>query len=497
MCTIHSNPRYRLFRGLCGHRQFHGGLACAHALLVFVLFSSFLDRTAVASVIVEKKADLQRNLVDYSLLLWRTAGALGRMECERILTMSSSSVRPAMHELTWLTDNETVLFLGEKPRELQQVYSFNTRRRILKRLTNHPISLLSYRATPDGHMLAFVAADSHRELFGDAERQHGLIVSKEWLTDLMTGRREDESVYRGRPELFLKSRDGVIRRIQTDNKIPSFGTVPWLSPDGTHIAIQLQLTPGTVPDAWAEYANQDIQSAARDQLPEELYSSVRRYTLIDTRDNSRAILMNSPALWDRIVWASDSQSLVVSGVYLPLEGTSGAEREARRSMMFTAEVTISNRAYAKITDGKFAAIRWEESTHCVVMKDLGDSSPRGQEHEIAFEKQRLGWRIVADTKIASPKIVLAQDLNTAPELFLVDQRHGRRSKLLDLNPQFRNYRFGLVEGVTFSATDGHRVQAGLYLPSSGLTVLSPLLLQRSPWLQEILWSSSWKKIYPK
>jgi hypothetical protein len=51
-------------------------------------------------VIVEKKADLERNLIRYSLLLWRTAGALQGSDCERLVTMSSSSVRPAIHSLT-------------------------------------------------------------------------------------------------------------------------------------------------------------------------------------------------------------------------------------------------------------------------------------------------------------------------------------------------------------------------------------------------------------
>jgi hypothetical protein len=53
---------------------------------------------------------------------------------------------------------------------------------------------------------------------------------------------------------------------------------------------------------------------------------------------------------------------------------------------------------------------------------------------------------------------------------------------LDLNPQFKDRAFGLVEDIAFKATDGHTVKAGLYRPPGYVSGRRyPLVIQTHAW----------------
>ena len=60
--------------------------------------------------------------------------------------------------------------------------------------------------------------------------------------------------------------------------------------------------------------------------------------------------------------------------------------------------------------------------------------------------------------------------------------------LLDFNPQFKDLKFGRVQNISFKATDGHNVRAGLYLPpdfEQGKKY--PLVIQTHAWNPERFW----------
>src|SRR5258707_485851 len=108
-------------------------------------------------LLLVRKGNVDRNTNDYSLLLWRTEDLFKDAKPEVVLSLSSSSNRPAIEQVTWLADNETIYFLGESPGEIRQLYSFKTSTRELKRLTDQPTSLLNFSVTPSGDKFAFSA----------------------------------------------------------------------------------------------------------------------------------------------------------------------------------------------------------------------------------------------------------------------------------------------------------------------------------------------------
>ncbi len=119
-------------------------------------------------VVVLTKGNPGRDTNDSSLLLYNTADALQAPKPNLLLRMSSSSVREALSQIRWLADNDTLVFLGENPGEVSQIYSFQIKTKTLTKLTNQPTAISAYDITEDGRTLAFLA-DTPPSKFVDTE----------------------------------------------------------------------------------------------------------------------------------------------------------------------------------------------------------------------------------------------------------------------------------------------------------------------------------------
>src|SRR5258708_3648828 len=116
-------------------------------------------------IVVLQRANLHNNTNEYSLLLWNKRGLLAAERPKRILTLASTSARPAIRHITWLNDDKTIVFLGEHPGELQQLYSLNVDQGTLKKLTSHSTSVCGYSVTPDGTKFVFTAEPVAHSIF--------------------------------------------------------------------------------------------------------------------------------------------------------------------------------------------------------------------------------------------------------------------------------------------------------------------------------------------
>ena len=190
--------------------------------------------------------------------------------------------------------------------------------------------------------------------------------------------------------------------------------------------------------------------------------------VLDTATGMLAPLLDAPMSWSNaeFVWAEDGNSLVVSGAYLPLNITDSKEREARKNRAFVAEIGIPGRRLTKITDEPARIVTLNHRFGRLLLQSgtSGKKSPLE-----AFDKIGSAWYPSSstdqDVQGSHPfEVVLDEDMNTPPRIFVAEPRSHRRALLLDLNPQFVNLRLGKVKQVTWRATDGHEVVGGLYLP---------------------------------
>src|SRR6266446_428574 len=438
--------------------------------------------------VILKNGNLENNTTDYSLVLFPTEKALQSPDPQSLVRLSSSSNRPAIRDLTWV-DNHTVAFLGENLGEQQQLYTVDCDTKHLRKLTNHSSSLVSYAMTDGGDRIFFTAQRAPEGLFTERNRREGFVVQGQVLSDLIAG--ENRLPLQRSPQLFLlqKKAHHAIPVKTGDIVSPRL----WLAPDGQHVIVKVFAS--DIPESWNRYEDELLLQQIRAKGTKDVSRRVYQYQLIDTRSLQSQVLLNAPIGYfhSEVPWSPDSRSVVLSRPYLPLDVHDPAERKARESTRFVAEVTIPNREIAPITDEDLKLRKWDPRTNRLLFQTTTYSTIDLEGKVVAYKKTEKGWkRIEASPSELSGnnqiQVTLEEDMNTPPRILAKNLKTGQKSLLMDLNPQFEQLHFGRVEEVTFKATDGHAVRAGLYRPPDYVPGSRyPLVIQTHAWNPERFW----------
>lgn len=432
-------------------------------------------------VVVLRKGIIEQNTNEYSLVLWHTDQILHSPVPQFLLRMSSSSNRPAIEEIIWLADNETIAFLGEHENESHQLYTFNINTLVLRRITNHPTDLFSYSITPSGNKIAYLAAARRKGFFDEEALREGVHISSQSLRDLIAD--ENGTDGHDHPQLFIQEAARPSRQLELADKLPFWRNTPFLSPDGKLIVLATYV--GNIPRVWTEYLDSNLHFNIDVNLRRGQYSRVRRYTIVDIQTGKSDILLNSPlSRGEEIAWAPDSSSIVVGGTYLPLDGVDGNEKKIRQSETFVVEVQITTRQTTKVCQGQVNGLTWNADTNELVIYKLTSHQLQSLPSKIVFQKRSDEWNMVAvpQSEVPLPAIVLDESMEIAPRILAVDNGSQRRVLLMDLNPQFRMLRFAKIEEIMWKATDGHDVRGGLYYPTNFVPGRRyPLVIQTHGW----------------
>jgi dipeptidyl aminopeptidase/acylaminoacyl peptidase len=432
-------------------------------------------------VVVTRKGNLALNTNEYDLLLFESAEVFDSPEPQLLLTLASSSSRAAIANVRW-KDNETIIFLGEKPGQTHRIYTFNVKTKKLAVLSQHSTSIVAFDATSDLATVIFLARPKLMDFFDVEARKYGLLVSDQQLTDLMVGHGSDKESGMLYPfELFVEKKGGV-HKIPLSRVRPEPVDEIFLSPDGRHAVIKV--LPRDVPDSWKVY-NEPIPSRiAGDELDE--------YLLVDTQSGFVRPLIDAPA-WNwkpSIAWLSDGQSVIVAGTYLPLSTPDEREREARKSNTYVAEVNINTGKLSVIALGSFDLMYSEPSSQSVILRPRSDVASTSHS-AVAYRKTGNIWREI-DPALLRPapsvQVAVEQNMNTPPRLVAEDPKGGRKTLLLELNPQFGMLNFGKVEEITWTSSDGQTAKGGLYLPPDYTPEHKyPLVIQTHGWNPAKFW----------
>jgi hypothetical protein len=149
-----------------------------------------------------------------------------------------------------------------------------------------------------------------------------------------------------------------------------------------------------------------------------------------------------------------------------------ASRSIRESQVFAAEVQVDTGKVTKISEGDFNLMQWDPITRVLFLVPnsggTGAKDPQAQK-PVAFIKMGDSWQKVdpeqAKLKLGRPfDVVEEQDMKSPPRLVAMNWRTHQRRLLLDLNPQFADLRFGRVEDISWTGSDGNSATGGLYFP---------------------------------
>lgn len=411
--------------------------------------------------IVLKKGNLARNTNDYTLIVFDVAQGLRATRHTNIASFSSSSNREAINQITWLSDNDTILFLGERPGENTQLYSVQYSSRRLSKLTQHPANIVAYSSTPNGAIIVY-AAEEPEAGFSSAARRSGLRVSSQSLSALSCG--HFSSLNRRLYVLKNGSRAGPLRTrgLFIDDPVELF-----ISPNGRYLIVRTNVT--TPPQHWTQYTDSIIQKLVQRSRSDGEPSWLAQFELVDIHSGASRPLLDAPIrnIGSGVVWEKDSDAVVVAGVYLPLNGAEPGDLARRESQVFVAEVKVPSLEITEVSDTDLDLESWDENIP--VMKLSRKGSPSGPDAQSeCYRKDQGAWKRHACADVASaqsfPEIRIVQDLNLPPRIVAVDPRTHENEMLLDLNPQFRSLDLGKVEEVRWKDARGEEIAGGLYLP---------------------------------
>lgn len=431
--------------------------------------------------VITRRGNLKQNSIDYSLLLFRRDELFRSPSPHVLLKMTSSSSRPAIENLRW-TDNQSLVFLGEKQRETHRIYRFDVKTSKLTDLFHHSTSIVAFDATKDMSTIAFLARPTLTDFFDHKAQDYGLLISNQELTDLLAGHGSDKESGMLYPlELFITSNEGPAHKILLPPVRPEPGGEIFLSPDGEHVIIKVR--PETSPDSWKNY-QEPIPSAVR-------ADNVTEYLLVDAHSGSVKPLLDAPASnWrPSIAWTADSKSVVVVGTYLPLNVTDEHEREEHRSNTYVAEVSVEKEQITVIDKGSFDLIRADPDTNSLLLRP--SDSGKESRSEVGYRRTENGWKKISPQLLersSAIKIAVKESMNSPPRLIARNSQDGSERPLLDPNPQFANLSFGNVQEISWTSRNGHAAHGGLYLPPDYVPGHRyPLVIQTHGWNSKLFW----------
>jgi dipeptidyl aminopeptidase/acylaminoacyl peptidase len=409
-----------------------------------------------------KQGSVERNMVEYRLLLYDSDQVLASPQGEVLMRMSSSSNREAIQQVRWL-DNHTVTFLGENPGKLPAVYEINVDSKQLTRLTNHSTAVVSYDISRDRKQLIFEAAPRKKRIYETEEAlRDGVVITSQTVNELLDdgGERDDPIIDR---ELFVQGPN------KEEKRVPSFAFLTEylplsLSPDGRFAVLPVYVS--TIPDAWANYEDEVLRPYIVQKRKPGTMSNVVQYMLVDVAQATMRPLLDAPVRWsdEAIAWPSAGDSVIVTGAFLPF----GAEEteDGARKHGFAVEVEIPTSKIHKITGDRVSISHWnaQKQEITLALKHAVDGPTTK-----TYAKRNGRWieiPVSAKESDDSIEISLEEDKNAPPRIFAKDRISGNQSLLLDLNPQLGEFAIGTVETIRWKATDGREVEGGLYFPPS-------------------------------
>jgi hypothetical protein len=425
-------------------------------------------------LILTRKGNIEKDAIDYELLLFRSDEVFNSPRARTLLARSSFNNAPAIDQVLWLNDR-SILFIGQDLQQHRQVYQLDVQTNRLQQLTRQSGDVLSFDVSRRLEMLAYLVRDSSPPLFNKERRLKGLVVAQEPLHEIMSEHQTQST------SLYLKRRKRV-DKIEMSTAQRPIGLK--VSPDGHYVVVRTEVGSNSVPGDWKQYSGFSE------------FAEFPSYELVDsvTRVVWRLLNAPSPEGLSSLGWSSDSKFVVLGGTLLPLDVADPIERDAHLKKQYAVEINVASGTVREITTGKYTIKSWNPRTDVLVLEQLVPFNVEGKRPEqgvaqVVFRRLGTEWRAVDPEQammfgnVQFPiDIEQVQGINTPPRLFAVDNSSGRKTLLLDLNPQFSGIQFGEVQEISFRRSDGIPAQGGLYLPL-GFTngQRYPLVIQTHGW----------------
>jgi hypothetical protein len=404
-----------------------------------------------------------------------------------VVTRCITRAAGTMSHVQWL-DNEHVGFIGEDARGTNQAFVVALHSGRITQLTNSKTSVTSFAAASD--RVLFYA---YTELVPPQRIES--VGSRSLQEVIFPPTTEGAPV-----QLFQSLRStGEVRRVNAPavQLLDPYQAI-WMSPSGRHAVIFIPAT--NAPSHWAQYQIPDYQRFG--YTPENVRSDPTsldllartRYAIVDLQANEIRPLLDAPsgALSQNSTpraafWPDDEQSVVLTNTFLPLDSDQSAELRLRRlrpaivevslvqrtvlPLFWEAVLSMPDRAAGKVQEFGILGFDWNPQAKALLVKKRHRKSrqdPFVFDEVLLTKKGKYHWEQGPDTVSAhaeneKTRVKLTQSLRRPPT---IDVEVGRKSRAFyDPNPQSKNFKFGVVEALTWTDdASGITWRGGLVFP---------------------------------
>ena len=444
---------------------------------------------------VVKKGNLENDTVEFRLLVFKTAEVFTSPHPEVVATLASSSNREAISHVTWLQDNDTLVFLGEQPGETPQLYRVSCATRRLEKLTSSSTPVIAYSVSDRGDSFVYVAEMASHPQRTTEMRQRGFVVTSERWSDLYVDRKPGFDVHN---EIFVKTAS-----MDSPASLGVFDLYPdpeaiqlKISPDGRHALINSLIS--APPALWQQYRpGFKIFSVETNCAAGETIFCPEQYLLIDLEKKKIETLINAPIMQTTVgarevfAWTRENSLLLVNA-FLPLSSVTGKEYDDRMHNVYAAEVFLPGREIKTISERQIpfeaADIQADSAQDRFVTQ-----SHMASDAQMEFRKDAGGWKWTklnpsALNSEGSLSVTLDQGPNSPPKLVVNDPKTKETAVVLDLNPQFARLAFGQVRPFKWKTRDGYHEEGLLYYPTNYIAGKRyPLVLQTHGSVRDRFW----------
>jgi dienelactone hydrolase len=433
--------------------------------------------------------DLQRNTNVYRLLLFRVNGNHVELPTTVVTRDFPGDPRDAnasaIQNLQFLSDNKTVVFLGQTTGQPAQMFAVDTSVGNVRQLTHSPTDVRSAVVDRHGRLKMYSAVavsdveiarqqklDSDGAFLWDdqvfVQRSHAVKAFPALLTEPQLVRQYFLARDKQR-KLVFDSRAGRSNE-PLDLANPEVASAPtlgleeemalqgWASLTGDHAGSHALIFPYGLsehpmrPDRYIYYRTGRMNAYGR--------RMAAPYGLVDLNTGNIERLIDAPhPQFDGVMgggeplWAPDGKSVIIYTL-LPLDGDNGGFQKASEAPPQWCEVTIAGRRIVPlgIPEG-WKVLRWDTG---------GDALILSKGAEIAeFKKTAAGrWgqlkpmgSIIGFSPAFSPttngRLVMGvrESFTTPPEVVSFDLTSGRTQTITNLNPELHRKRYAEVEVV--------------------------------------------------
>jgi dipeptidyl aminopeptidase/acylaminoacyl peptidase len=398
---------------------------------------------------------------------------------------------PIVRSLRWSDDSRSLFFLGRDGTTEWHLYRVTLDGKKIERLTPVGQNVAAFQFTQNRVVYAVALTcplePLSRVLVGTGLPMHSMTDTKPRRTC------PNEN------ELWVAANGHVRPVTDSTTRLPlqintHYGdTLLSLSPDGRYAVAAHAVA--EVPMPWTRYQSgarydasgntarivslspQQLKIASDVDVPEEMI-------LVDLESGANSPLLDAPlgrsvGFWGptEASWSPDGKSIIVTDVMLPLSGGTESDEVGRLNAAYVVQVNPETHAWspvirlkqysrtdAHIWEPAVIQVNWQRAEVYVQYGAHGPAPETYRRIQGRWAQMPGSGPATEALDTASLNVMIRQNLNTPPALFVKLPASAGYAQLWDPNPQFKAVTFGHAEAITWKDAYGREIRGVLIEP---------------------------------